>query len=133
MDSQHQSVEIALDDHVLHALHSLVEQVGIGGVGVVHVGLLVGAAHDILEFLCEEFLASLDISFVAGEIGERVPDWRTAGHDLFAEDVDLVEEEDEGGTLKVFAVGDALEQHKRFVHLVLVSACQRELWTNGSG
>lgn len=117
--SQHQLVQVPLHDHVLHALHRLVEQVGVGGVGKVHVSFLGRVAHEVLEFAREEFLAGLDVLVAAGVVGEVVANGRLSAHDLLAEEIDLVEEEDEGGLLEVLAVRDALEEHKGFLHLVL--------------
>lgn len=112
-------MQVSLHNHVLHALHGLVEQVGVGGVGEVHVGLLARVAHQVLEFACEELLAGIDVLVCAGVIREVLANRRLAAEDLLAEKIDLVEEKNKCGLLEVFAVGNAFEEHESFLHLVL--------------
>jgi hypothetical protein len=121
-------VQVSLHNHVLHALHGFVEQVRVGGIGEVHVGLLAGVAHQVLEFAREELLASVDVFVGASIVWEVFANGRLAADDLFAEEIDLVEEKDKRGLLEVFAVGDAFEEHKSLLHLVLVevSLCARD-------
>ena len=117
--SQHQVMQIPLHDHVLHTLHSLVEQVRVGGVGVVHIRLLRRIAYQVLELLGEEFLACFDVSLVTVVVWEMFFDRCFAGLDLLTEEVHLVQKEDERRLLEVFAVCYAFEQHQSLVHLVL--------------
>jgi hypothetical protein len=117
--SQHQLVQVPLHNHVLDTLHRLVQKIGVGSVGEVHVGLLARVAHEVLEFAREEILSGVDVLVGSSVVGEVFPNGRLAAGDLFAEQIDLVEEEDEGGLFEVLAVGDTLEQHERFLHLVL--------------
>jgi hypothetical protein len=117
--SQHQLVQIPLHNHVLDTLHRLVQQVGVGSVGEVHVCLLARVAHEVLEFARKEVLSGVDVLVGSVVVREVFPNGRLATDDLLAEQIDLVEEEDEGGLLEVLAVGDALKQHERFLHLVL--------------
>ena len=119
--SQHQLVQVPLHNHVLDTLHRLVQKVGVGSVGEVHVGLLARVAHEVLEFARKEVLSGVDVLVASGVVGEVFPNGRLATNDLLAEQIDLVEEENKGGLLEVLAVGDALEQHERFLHLVLGS------------
>ena len=112
-------MQIALHDHVLHALHGLIKKIGVRGVREVNIGLFARVAHQVLEFPGEEFLACFDVPVVAREVWEMLADGCLAGGDLLAEEVHLVEEEDEGGLFEVLAVSDALEKHERLVHLIL--------------
>ena len=129
--SQHQLVQIPLHNHVLDTLHRLVQKVGVGGVGEVHVGLLARVAHEVLEFARKEILSGVDVLVRSGVVREVFPDGRLATNDLLAEQVDLVEEEDKGGLFEVLAVGDALEEHERFLHLVLEGVSSRVHWLVG--
>ena len=112
-------MQVPLHNHVLHALHGFVEQIGVGRVGEVDVGLLARVAHEVLEFAREEFLAGVDVLVAAREVREVFANGRLAAHDLLAEKVDLVEEQNERRLLEVLAVGNAFEQHESFLHLVL--------------
>jgi len=75
--------------------------------------------HQAAEFIGEELLARDHIVWFAVVIGKVPIDRGHAREELLAEEVDLVEEEDEGGFLEILAVGDGFEEHKSFVHLVL--------------
>ena len=112
-------MQVPLHDHVLYTLHGFVEQVGVGRVGEVNIGLLARVTHKVLEFAREEFLASIDVLVSARVVREVFANGRLAAGDLLAEKIDLVEEKDERRLLKVFAVGNAFEQHESFLHLVL--------------
>lgn len=112
-------MQVPLHNHVLHALHGFVEQVGVGCVGEVDVGLFARVAHEVLEFAREEFLTGVDVLVAAREVREVFANRRLAAHDLLAEEIDLVEEQDESGLFEVLAVGNAFEQHESFLHLVL--------------
>lgn len=116
---QHKLVQVALHNHILHALHRLVKQIGVGRVCVVHVYFLVRVAHQALEFTCEKFLALLDIGIAAFVIREVLTNGCFAGGDLLAEEVNLVQEKNESRPFEVFAVGYALKEHQSLVHLVL--------------
>ena len=130
---EHQLVEISLHNHVLHTLHRLVKKCCVGCIRVVDVYLLARIAHEILELPREELLTCFDVSIVACEVGEVFADRCFAGRDLLAEDVHLVEEKDERGSLKVFTVCYALEEHERLVHLVLGSVSLiLSCWLNAS-
>lgn len=117
--SQHQIMQIPLDNHVLHALHRLVQEVRVGCICKMDIGVLVGIPHQISEFARKEVLPCLDIILSSREVREVFLNRCSARLNLLSEEVDLVEEEDEGGLFKVFAVGDALKQHEGFVHLIL--------------
>lgn len=117
--SQHKLMQIPLHNHILHALHRLVQQGRIRSICIMHIGLLVRITHQILEFPREELLPSCNISVVAREIREPGFNRCLPRLDLFAEDIHFVEEDNERGSLEVFAVCYALEKHERFLHLVL--------------
>ena len=117
--SQHQLVQIPLHNHVLHTLHGLIKESRVGCVRVVDVHLLAWLTDEMLEFLCEEVLACFDVSVVSLEVWEVLADGCFAGLNLLAEDVHLVEEDDNCGFLEVPAVRYALEEHESLVHLVL--------------
>lgn len=112
-------MQVALHNHVLHALHSLVQEVGIGGVGEVDICILLRISYEIPELSCEELLSSLNISVAASIIWEMVSNRCRSRLNLFSKQVNLVEKEDERGLLEVFAVRYTLEKHQGLVHLVL--------------
>jgi hypothetical protein len=116
-------MQIPLHNHVLHTLHRLIQQIRVGRIGEVHVGLLARVTDEILELSREEVLGGFDVTFGTVIVREVGTDGRGARGDLFAEEVHFVEEEDEGGFLKVFAIGDGFEEHEGFVHLVLWDVC----------
>lgn len=116
---QHQAMQIPLHDHVLYTFHRLVEKGGVSGSGVVNIGVLVRISHEIVEFAREELLARFDVVRRSGVLWEMPTNWGIAGEYLFSENVDLVEKEDERRFLEILAVGDALEEHECFSHLIL--------------
>lgn len=106
-------------DHVLHGSHSDLEQVGVGRVCVVNVDLLFRLPHKITELVCKKVHTGLNVSGLACVVWEDFADWAHAASYLFAEEIDLVEEENESGLLEVFGVGDGFEEHQGLMHLVL--------------
>ena len=89
-----------------------------------HVGLFARVAHQVPELPREKLLASFHVAVTAVVVGKVFSDWCCTSLNLLAEEIDLVEEEDESRLLEVLAVGDALEEHEGFVHLVLGVVCQ---------
>jgi len=68
------------------------------------VDLLLWLSDQVAELVCEEVLAGLEVCGCAGVVGENLADWAHASCNLLGEEVDLVEEEDEGGFFKVLGV-----------------------------
>lgn len=93
-NSQDEVLEIPLDDHVLHGAHCDFQEVCVGGVGEVAVDLLVGVAVEGAELVHEVFADLLRVVGRADVVGEAVGR-DGAVRQLFAEQVHLVQEEDE--------------------------------------
>jgi len=107
--SQHQTVQIPLHNHILHTLHRLIQQISIRRVGEVDVNLFARVADQVPELAAEELGAGVDVAGVGGEVREVGGDGGGSREEFLAEEVHFVEEEDEGGFLEVFAVGDGFE------------------------
>lgn len=113
-------MQVALDNHILYALHGLVQEVRVRRVCEVNVSVLVRVPHKIPELASEKLLTRLNVSFAASVVGEVFSYGRSPRENLLSEQINLVKEEDEGGLFEILAVGDALKKHERFVHLVLM-------------
>jgi len=122
---QYELMEVALHNHVLHRVHCLLEKIGVGSIRVVHVHLLVGVAHKSLEPVGEELLRPRNVGDFAVIVGEVFVDWAHARRQFFAEEVHLVEKQDERRLGEVAGVGYLLEEHERFRHLVLMRSDHR--------
>lgn len=106
-------------------MHRDFEEIGIGCVGVVHIDFFLRLPDEVPELVCEELLASFDVGRFAVVVGEDFVYGAHAAGDLFSEEIDFVQEENQGGFFKVFTVRYRLEEHEGLVHLVLgvVLAC----------
>jgi hypothetical protein len=118
---QNEGVEIALDDHVLDRCHGLLEQICVGRVCVVHIYLFLRLSYQVAELVGKEVHTGLDIVGLSCVVWKDLADWAHATGNLFSEEINLVEEQDESRLLKVFGVGDGLEQHEGFVHLITIA------------
>lgn len=67
--------------------------------------------------VCEILLGSCGIAVFAFEVWKVRGDGRDGN--LLVEEVDLVQEQDDGFVLEPFAVDKGLEEHHGFMHLVL--------------
>lgn len=103
--SQHELVEVALDDHVLNGIHGDLEQVGVGGVCEVAVDLLLRVAVQGAELVEEVLGGGFGVGGVADEVGEAVLGDGVV-FDLGLEEIHLVEEEDQGRAREPLRVGD---------------------------
>lgn len=117
-------MQITLHNHVLHTFHCLVEQIRIRSVRKVDISFFGRIAYKVLELVREEVLRGLYVSIASREVRKVFVDRCFAGHDLLLEEIHLVQEENERRLLEVFAVSYALEEHERFMHLVLRTVCQ---------
>lgn len=111
-------MQILLDDHVLDRLHGRHEEVRIGGIRVVDVNFAIGYSVDTAEPISEIPRRRVDICRRPGEVWKVVCDWRDGEFPL--EEIDLVEEEDDGFAFEPFSVDQRLEEHHRLVHLILI-------------
>lgn len=103
-ESEYQRIQVALDNHVLHRSHCLLQQIRVGGVGVVNVYLLLRLSDQVAELVRKKFLSSFDVVDIASVVWEHSVDGTHATCDLFAEEIDFVKEEDKRGFLEVFGV-----------------------------
>ena len=83
---------------VLHALHRKLQQIGVCGVGEVHVYLSVLCAVESAEFVCEVFRGGLVVVGGSSVIREIVAD-RLFSY-LLSEKVGFVKEKDDRGALE---------------------------------
>lgn len=84
--------------------------------GQMHVDLLLGVLVEGLEAVGKVLAASLDIAGRAGVVGEVVTDGGVL--DLLLEEVDLVEEQDDGGPHEPARVADRVEECQGLLHPV---------------
>lgn len=69
---QHQVVQVPLHDHILYALHRLVEEICVGGIREVNVGVLFGISHQIPELGSKKLHSGVDIRVATAVFGEVV-------------------------------------------------------------
>lgn len=136
-------MQILLQDHILHTMHGDLEQVCVGGVRGMDVDVLFNSVSHTLHTISLvgwTYLARVTIQVPEGLLKERdtlLPARRVADvvgevaldrglGNLFLEQVDFVEEKDDGGTDEPLRVADTLEEHYSFGHLVL-RGCQRDV------
>ena len=94
-----------MDDHILNGSHGDFEKIGVGCVCEVAVDFSCWSSVESYELVHEVFARLLPACRVALEIGEpEFGDWALGN--LGLEQIDLVEEQDEGGLLEPVRVGD---------------------------
>ncbi len=120
--SQHELMQIRLNNHILHAGHGDLEQIRVGGIGEVGVDFLLAVAIQTPKFLIEELRGRFLIRGIVRVFGEI--SWDGTAGQLILEQIDLVEKQDDGRPDKPLRVGDGFEQHQRFTHLVLADRQQ---------
>lgn len=110
-------MEVLLDDHVLHRVHGCFQQRRVGSIGVVNVDFSIRDSVDSAESIGEIPGGGIKVVIRAAEIGEVLGD---GGDVEFSfEEIDFVQEQDNGFSLEPFAVDQRLEEHHCLVHLVL--------------
>lgn len=114
---EYQGVKILLDNHVLYRIHGRLQQSGICGVRIMDINLTVRYPVDAPESIRKISGSRVEIRIRAGEIG-KVFGYRRDSQFAF-EQVDLVQEEDDGLALEPFAIGQGFKEHHCFVHLIL--------------
>lgn len=110
--------EVPLDNHVLYGTHCNLEEIGIGRVCEVSIDLLVRIPVQRAELVHKVLAGLLGIVRGAMIISEAVVRYRASGQ-LLLEEIDLVEEKNQGRLGEPVRVGDRLPEHEGLVHLVL--------------
>ena len=109
--SQNECVEVALDNHVLDRCHCFLQQIRVRRVCVVDVDFLLRLPYEVAELVCKELHTGLDVGGLPVVVWEYLADWAHASCYLFPEEIDFVEEENQGRLLKVLGVRYGLEEH----------------------
>lgn len=95
-------MEVLLDDHILDRIHGRPQQCGVCGVSVMNVDLAIWDSVDAAETVREVPRGSIKVCARACVVREMLGD---IGDSKFPfEEIDLVEEENDGFPLKPFAV-----------------------------
>lgn len=96
-----------------------------------HVNLLRRVPYQVAELIGEELLSCCHICVAALEIWEVITNACSACGNLFGEEIEFVEEEHQARLLEVATVGNGLEEHQSFMHLVLVALLAWDQHTHG--
>lgn len=115
--SQDELMKVRLDNHILHAVHSDLQEVCVCRVGGMRIDFLARVPIQAAELLVEKPARGLQVRWIAGVFGEVLGD-RVRG-ELIPEQVDLIEKEDDGRSQEPLRVGNGLEKHQRLTHLIL--------------
>lgn len=110
-------MKVLLDDHVLDGIHGRFQQCGVRGVGVMDIDLAVWDSVDAAETVREVPCCGIKVRAGACVVGEMLGDGGDGEFPL--EEIDLVEEKDDGFPLEPLAVDQGFKEHHGFVHLVL--------------
>lgn len=118
-------MEVFLDDHILDGVHGRLQQGRIGGIRVVDVDLAIWHPVDAAESVRKVSGGRVQVGIGAAVIWKML---RYRGDGQFVlEEVDFIEEEDDGLAFEPFPIHQGLEKHHRFVHLVLGSRLEGKM------
>ena len=82
-----------------------------------NVDLLLAIAVEVAEFVGKELASSVEVVIRSLVVREVI--LNRAYFELLFEEVDFVEEKDDGGSLEPRGVDDGFKKHNSFLHLVL--------------